>query len=88
LFVEKRRIVISTIPQRPIGVPIQYQGIYWMRRCEELVSMNPDMLKRIFNEDEPDFSAQIKFEDLDIKVFRDMWLRKSGNHNLKSQLLK
>ena len=62
-----------------------------MRRGEELVPMTPDMLKRIFNEAEPDFSAQIcphaKFEDLDkesIKVFREMWMRKSGNHSLKS----
>lgn len=48
---------------------------------------------------EPNFFAQIcphaKFEDLDkesINVFREMWLRKSGNHSLKSlfksQLLK
>lgn len=99
LLVEEKRVVIFSMPSRPIGVPIQYQGIYWMRRGEELVPMTPDMLKRIFNEAEPDFSAQIcphaKFEDLDkesIKVFREMWLRKSGNHSLKSlsdqQLLK
>jgi ATP-dependent DNA helicase RecG len=70
-----------------------------MRRGEELVSMTPDMLKRIFNEGEPDFSAQIcpkaKWEDLDsdsINIFREMWMRKSGNPNLKNlsdkQLLK
>jgi ATP-dependent DNA helicase RecG len=99
MFVEEKRVVIFTIPSRPIGVPLQYQGIYWMRRGEELVSMTPDMLKRIFNEAEPDFSAQIclhaKLEDLDsesIKSFREMWMRKSGNHNLKGlsdkQLLK
>jgi ATP-dependent DNA helicase RecG len=91
LLVEEKRVVIFSMPSRPIGVPIQYQGIYWMRRGEELVP--------IFNEAEPDFSAQIclhaKFEDLDkesIKVFREIWLRKSGNHGLKSlsdqQLLK
>ena len=99
LLVEEKRVVIFSIPSRPIGVPIQYQGIYWMRRGEELVSMTPDMLKRIFNEAEPDFSAQIcphaKLQDLDsesIKIFRKMWMRKSGNNNLKSlsdaQLLK
>jgi len=99
MFVEDKRVIIFTIPSRPIGVPIQYQGIYWMRRGEELVPMTPDMLKRIFNEAEPDFSAQIcphaKIEDLDsesIKVFRELWMRKSGNSNLKSlsdkQLLK
>lgn len=70
-----------------------------MRRGEELVSMTPDMLKRIFNEAETDFSAQIcphaKLEDLDsesIKIFQEMWMRKSSNHNLKGlsdkQLLK
>jgi ATP-dependent DNA helicase RecG len=91
MLVDDKRVVIFTIPSRPIGVPIQYQGIYWMRRGEELVPMLPDMLKRIFNEAEPDFSAQIcpqaHLENLDgesIKVFREMWLRKSGNHNLKS----
>ncbi len=99
LLAEDKRVIIFTIPSRPVGVPLQYQGIYWMRRGEELVPMTPDMLKRIFNEAEPDFSAQIcpnaKFEDLDneaIQIFREMWLRKSGNHNLKSlsdkQLLK
>ena len=97
--VDEKRVVFITIPPRPIGVPLQYQGIYWMRRGEELVSMTPDMLKRIFNEAEPDFSALIcphaKLLDLDekaIQIFRDMWMRKTGNHNLKKlsnkQLLK
>ncbi|MES2199497.1 MAG: ATP-binding protein [Chlamydiota bacterium] len=91
LLVDDKRVVIFTIPSRPIGVPMQYQGIYWMRRGEELVSMTPDMLKRIFNEAEPDFSAQIcpdaKLDDLDsetIKVFRDMWYHKSGNSKIQS----
>jgi ATP-dependent DNA helicase RecG len=39
LLVDSKRVIIFTIPSRPIGVPIQYQGIYWMRRGEELVSM-------------------------------------------------
>lgn len=91
LNVDDKRVITFTVPSRPIGVPIQYQGIYWMRRGEELVSMTPDMLKRIFIEAEPDFSAQIcpkaKMEDLDcesIKVFRQMWIQKAGNQNLKS----
>lgn len=99
LIHDEKRVVLFSVPPRPIGVPLQYQGIYWMRRGEELVSMTPDMLKRIFNEAEPDFSALIcphaKIEDLDkgaIKIFRDMWMHKSGNHNLKrlseKQLLK
>lgn len=88
-FEEDRRIVIFSIPSRPIGVPIQFEGRYWMRRGEELVPMTADMLKGIFDEGVPDFSAQIcpdaKFEDLDmaaINAFREAWMRKSGNNQL------
>lgn len=48
IYVENHHVVIITVPSRPIGVPIQHEKIYWMRRGEELVSMTPDMLKRIF----------------------------------------
>ena len=89
LFDVDRRVVIFTIPSRPIGVPIQCDGVYWMRRGEELVPMTADMLKRIFDEGVPDFSALIcpdaKFEDLDlvaINAFREAWMRKSGNYQL------
>ena len=91
MYLGNHRVVIISVPSRPIGVPIQYDGKYWMRRGEELVSMTPDMLKRIFYETEPDFSAQVcpeaQFEDLDsnaIAHFRDMWIRKSGNSTLKN----
>ena len=47
------------VPGRPVGVPIQYNGAYWMRGGESLVPMTPDMLKRIFDESQPDFSAEI-----------------------------
>jgi ATP-dependent DNA helicase RecG len=85
LIVDEKRVVLITVPSRPIGVPLQYQTTYWMRRGEELASMTPDMLKRIFNEAEPDFSAIIcpnaKMSDLDeksIATFRQMWIHKSG----------
>lgn len=88
---ESQRVLVFTIPSRPIGMPIQYEGAYWMRRGEELVPMLPDMLKRIFEEGEPDFSAQIcpdaSMTDLDsaaVNQFREMWMRKSGNGNLKN----
>ena len=62
-----------------------------MRSGEELVAMTTDMLKRIFDEGEPDFSAQIcpqvSIGDLDrgaIAQFRELWLRKSGNTSIKT----
>ena len=91
LQTENGRVLVVTIPSRPIGVPIQYNGTYWMRRGEELVPMTPDMLKRIFNEGEPDFSAQIctqaTLSDLNadaISHFRELWNRKSQNASINN----
>jgi ATP-dependent DNA helicase RecG len=80
------RVLVFHVPPRPLGMPLGYQGAYWMRAHGSLVPMTPDMLKRIFDESGPDFSAEVcpraAFGDLDsaaIGRFRTMWLRKSGN---------
>lgn len=84
------RVLIFNIPSRPIGMPIQYEGAYWMRSGDCLVAMTPDRLKRIFAEAGPDFSAEIcpqaNLNDLNpaaIEKFREMWIQKSGNTNLR-----
>ncbi len=84
-----KRILVFHVPPRPIGVPIRYNKTYWMRRGEELVAMTEDMLKRIFDEVVPDFSAQVcagaVIEDLSedaIEEYRKRWIRKSGNEKL------
>jgi ATP-dependent DNA helicase RecG len=91
LLPESKRVLIFSVPKRPIGMPIQYEGSYWMRLGEGLVPMLPDMLKRIFDESEPDFSAQIcknaEIGDLDenaVNHFRELWIRKSSNASLKN----
>jgi len=83
------RILIFTVPSRPIGMPVQYKGAYWMRGGEDLVPMIPDMLKKVFAESQPDFSAEIcstaTMADLNpdaIETFRQMWRRRSGNKAL------
>jgi ATP-dependent DNA helicase RecG len=53
------RVLIFHVPSRPVGMPLQVEGAYWMRAGEELVPMTPDRLKRIFDEAQPDFSAEI-----------------------------
>jgi len=80
------RVVVFQVPSRPIGLPIAYQGMYWMRRGEELVPMTEDMLRRIFEETTPDYSATIcpnaSLDDLDSEAterFRAAWARKTGN---------
>ena len=92
------RVLVVHVPSRPIGMPVQYKGAYWMRGGQDLVPMTPDMLKRIFAESQPDFSAEIcpraSLDDLDPKAiegFRQMWRRRSGNkaldHPTQGQLL-
>ncbi|MFC1611274.1 RNA-binding domain-containing protein [Myxococcota bacterium] len=80
------RVVVVVVPPRPIGMPMEYKGAYWMRRGEDLVPMPPEVLKRIFDEAHPDYSAEIcggaTLEDLDeaaLERFRSMWHQHSGN---------
>ena len=84
------QVLVFEIPSRPIGMPVQYKGTYWMRGGEDLVPMTPDMLKRIFDESGPDFSAEIcpkaTLADLApeaIERFRAVWERRSGNESLR-----
>lgn len=80
------RVLVFTAPSRPIGVPIGVDGAYWMRAGEDLAPMTADMLRRIFDEAGPDFSAEIcpkaTLADLDpnaIEDFRNRWREASGN---------
>ena len=52
------RVLIFTIPSRPIGQAIHLDGAYWMRAGESLIAMTPDMLKRIFAENDQDWFLQ------------------------------
>lgn len=83
------RVVVFDVPARPLGMPVQYRGAYWMRGGDGLVPMTPDRLKRIFEETGPDFSAEVSpaaaLADLDpqaITTFAALWARKSGNASL------
>ena len=78
------RVLVFTVPSRPLGVPISVEGAYWMRAGEDLVPMTADMLRRIFDENRPDFSAEIcdgaSLADLDphaVGDFRRRWHARS-----------
>ncbi len=80
------RVVVITVPSRPLGMPLQYKGAYWMRSGDSLVPMTQDQIRTILNEAGPDYSAEpctrATLDDLDpvaIDVFRRTWVRKSGN---------
>lgn len=85
---EAGRVVVFRVPSRPLGIPVGYKGAYWMRGGEDLVPMTPDLLKRIFEECGPDYSAEIcpgaSFKDLApdaVHRFREKWAEKSKNHS-------
>jgi len=85
----ERRVLVFTIPPRPVGVPIQTDGIYWTRRGDSLVPMTEEQLREIFNEIGHDFSADFcqgaTLDDLDpvaIENFRKRWIEKSANKAL------
>ena len=86
------RVLVFRVPSRPIGMPIQYEGAYWMRGGEDLIPMTPDLLQRIFAEAGPDFSAEIcalaRLEDLDptaVDVLRRLWQRKSPDQDIATR---
>ncbi len=85
------RVLVFHIPSRPIGMPIHYEGRYFMRAGEGLAAMLPDMLKRIFDEAGPDYTAEIcpkaGINDLEpraVDEFRQRWIFKSKNEKLRS----
>ncbi|MGJ5814850.1 ATP-binding protein [Paludibaculum fermentans] len=85
------RVLVFHVPPRLVGVPIQYDGVYWSRAGDELRPYSADRLRRVFQESGPDFSSELHpdavLDDLDpalIERFREMWMRKSGNAALSS----
>lgn len=52
------RVLVFTIPPRPAGTALAYEGAYLMRAGEDLVPMTEDMLRRIFDEGRPDFFSR------------------------------
>ncbi len=51
------RVVVFEVPSRPVGVPLRYKNVYWMRADEQLTGMTEDMLRRIFNETAVEMTA-------------------------------
>ena len=86
------RVLVFTVPSRPVGMPVSVKGAYWMRAGENLVPMSQDQIKVILDEAEPDYSAMVcagaTLSDLDpqaVDTFRHMWSRRSGNAQLKDR---
>ncbi|MDR2087434.1 MAG: putative DNA binding domain-containing protein, partial [Dysgonamonadaceae bacterium] len=79
LFEDDRRVLVFHIPSRPVGQMLRFEGVALMRIGDSLRYMSDDEMRRILEENAPDFSAKIceelKFEDLDPEAIASM---KSG----------
>lgn len=93
-----KRILVFDVKSRPIGLPVQYEGVAWIYEGDMLMPMPEDMRRSIYEETGNDFSERIcagaTLDDLDeatIENFRTKWIEKSGKKKLatlsKEQLL-
>lgn len=95
---ERKRVLVFDVKSRPIGLPVQYEGVAWIYEGDTLKPMPEDMRRSIYEETGGDFSGTIcagaTVDDLDetaIENFRAKWIEKSGKKQLatlsKQQLL-
>ena len=93
-----KRVLVFDVKRRPVGLPVQCEGVAWIYEGDTLKPMPEDMRRRIYEEIGIDFSgtvcAGVAVDDLDetaIENFRANWIEKSGKKQLatlsKEQLL-
>ena len=85
----KDRVLVFIVPARPIGLPVQVDGVAWWRDGDSLVPMPEGVRQKIFEESGRDFSAEVckgaVWSDLDpnaIETFRRVWMEKRGNKQI------
>jgi ATP-dependent DNA helicase RecG len=84
-----KRVLAIEVASRPLGLPIQVDGIAWWYTGDSLVSMPEDVRRSIYTESGFDFSAEIcngvTLGDLDenaLNAFRQTWAINSGNKRI------
>lgn len=89
---EGKRVLVFEVSSRPLGLPVQADGVAWWYEGDSLIPMPEDVRRRIYEEAGFDFSGSIcraaKLNDLDmdsIESFRAKWVEKSGNKRLMSK---
>ena len=89
LYDDDKRVLVFEVDKRPLGLPVQVNGVAWWYDGDSLIPMPETVRRRIYEESGVDFSAMIcsqaTMSDLDesaIEAFRDRWIEKSGNKRL------
>ena len=82
----ENRVLVFEVASRPLGLPIQVDGVAWWYEGDSLIPMPEEIRRKIYEETGFDFSGSIcpsaKISDLDneaIEAFRSKWIEKSGN---------
>lgn len=86
-----KRVLTFDVASRPLGLPVQCDGVAWWYEGDSLIPMPEEIRRKIYAEAGFDFSGSIcpnaNLDDLDeeaIETFRDRWVTKSGNQRLAS----
>ena len=86
LYEDGKRVLVLSVPSRPVGRLLRFEGVSLMRTGESLRAMSDVDIFRILSEQEPDFSAKIceglTIEDLDKEAIAEMktqYARKQEN---------
>ena len=91
LYENGLRVLVFIIAERPVGLPVQADGISYWREGDTLCTMPADVQRSIYEESGHDFSADIcphlTIDDLDIAAidqFRDKWAKKANKPSIKA----
>lgn len=86
---EGKRVLVFEVAGRPLGLPVQVDGVAWWYSGDSLIPMPEDIRRKIYAETGIDFSATVcdaaTINDLDenaIEIFRKNWAAKSGNKRI------
>lgn len=90
-YEDKLRVLVISIPPRPVGKPLKFEGVPLMRIGGSLRNMSDEELFAILQEQEPDFSAKIceglTLENLSpeaIDNMRQAYIKKQRNPGFKT----
>ena len=86
-----KRVLVFEIASRPIGVPVQLEGIAWWREGDSLVPMPEDVRRTIYDESGYDFSSEIcpnvsivNLHSAAINKFRQKWRDHTRNKRIST----
>ncbi len=91
LYEDLMRVLVVTVPSRPIGKLMKFEGVPLMRVGDSLTNMSDEQMLKILSETEPDFSAKIcdglSITDLDknaIGILKDKYALKQKNSGFRT----